>query len=129
MYRQLMDYKGANLNKANPEGSIQQWYLNTETISFCEAYLEEENEVEPTATSSKMISVVNDDVHPWGNLSRKWNLRAKDVQDAHWCVLMHCDEIDNYRNYSLTNVCNGDHDMHKRNFPEILNQVVSFYLS
>ena len=72
-YRKLMDYKMANMNKNHSEGSIGSWYVLNETKSFCESYLEEENDVESSSSSAPVfsLSVVSTDVQPYGNLSNR----------------------------------------------------------
>ena len=126
-----MDYKHANLNKYKSEGSIAQWYIIQETMSFCESYLQEENDGEDASTSSSApkysISVYSDDVVVFGNLHRKWNLSRDDLAEAHWAVLLNADEIDIYRQYHLANVATDLED-HKRRFSDYLLEWVSQHL-
>ena len=121
-----MDYKNANLNKQKSEGSIAQWYLIHETMAFCESYLEEENdgeEVSTSSTSTFSLSVVSNDVQGFGKLKTKWNLTRTDVDEAHWAVLLNCDEIVAYKDYHQTSVARDLVD-HKIRFPNYLREWV-----
>ena len=125
-----MDYKNANKNKRHPEGSIKQWYLLTETMAFCESYLDEDNDVEASSSSGPtfVLSVVSNDVHAFGNLTSTWNLTIQDVNDAHWCVLINCDETEAYRAHHLTHFSRNNQEHHKRRFPNVLLECVSIYV-
>ena len=129
-YRQLMDYKMANMNKNHSEGSIASWYVLNETMSFCESYLAEENDVEASTSSAPVfsLSVVSTDVQAYGNLSNRWNLSDTDVEDAHWCVLINCDEIEPYRKHHKENVA-IDRGDHKSRFPNFLREWVRPYMN
>ena len=99
-------------------------------MTFCESYLEEENDGEEASTLSPpsfSLSVVSDDVQGFGKLKPKWNLSTTDVDEAHWAVLLNADEMDIYRQYHLANV-DTDLEDHKRLFSGYLLEWVSQHL-
>ncbi|KAL6129120.1 hypothetical protein ACLB2K_072473 [Fragaria x ananassa] len=64
------------------------------------AYLNDEDRVGESsgAGSSQQfnISVVSNDVQPYGRLSNSERLSNAEIKEAHWSVLQHCDEEKRY---------------------------------
>ncbi|XP_004295619.1 PREDICTED: uncharacterized protein LOC101300328 [Fragaria vesca subsp. vesca] len=63
------------------------------------------------------LSVVSNDVQPYGRLSNSERLSDAEIKEAHWCVLQHCEEAKRYfKSYLLRQ--NGNEAIHKRDFPD-----------
>ncbi|KAL6228517.1 hypothetical protein ACLB2K_002466 [Fragaria x ananassa] len=98
--RQLGDFKKKNKNKRFPEGSITAAYIQAECVTYCSAYLNDEDTIwESSGAGSSQqfnLSVVSNDVQPYGRLSNSERLSDAEIKEAHWCVLQHCEETERY---------------------------------
>ncbi|XP_004308243.1 PREDICTED: uncharacterized protein LOC101296908 [Fragaria vesca subsp. vesca] len=108
-------------NKRFPEGSITAAYNQVECITYCSAYLNDEDTVgESSGASSSWqfnLSVVFNDVEPYGRLSNSERLSNDEIKEAHWCVLQHCEEAEQYFKSHLDRQY-GNEVIHKRDFPD-----------
>ncbi|XP_004298273.1 PREDICTED: uncharacterized protein LOC101301486 [Fragaria vesca subsp. vesca] len=97
---QLRDFKKKNKNKRFPEGSITAAYIQAECVTYCSAYLNDEDTVgessEAGSSQQFNLSVVSNDVQPYGRLSNSKRLSNAEIKEAHWCVLQHCEEAELY---------------------------------
>uniref|UniRef100_UPI0005C968B6 uncharacterized protein LOC101295581 n=1 Tax=Fragaria vesca subsp. vesca TaxID=101020 RepID=UPI0005C968B6 len=96
--RQLGDYKKTNRNKRFPEGSITAAYISSECVTFYNTYLNDEHTGGESSRGGNQfhLSVVSDEVQPYGRLGREYRLSREELKEAHWCVLQHCDELEDY---------------------------------
>ena len=117
--RQLGDYKKTNRNKRFPEGSITAAYISSECVTFYNTYLNDEHTGGESSRGGNQfhLSVVSDEVQPYGRLGREYRLSREELKEAHWCVLQHCDELEDYLDKHLSRQ-NGNEAIHKRDFPD-----------
>nr|XP_011468007.1 PREDICTED: uncharacterized protein LOC101310926 [Fragaria vesca subsp. vesca] len=117
--RQLGDYKKTNRNKRFPEGSITAAYISSECVTFYKTYLNDEHTGGESSGGGNQfhLSVVSDEVQPYGRLGREYRLSREELKEAHWCVLQHCDELEDYLEKHLSRQ-NGNEAIHERDFPD-----------
>ena len=130
--RQLGDFKKKNKNKRFPEGSITAAYIQAESVTYCSAYLnDEDTEGESSGAGSSQqfkLSVVSNDVEPYGRLSNSERLSNDEIKEAHWSVLQHCEEAERYFKRHLE-MQYGNEVIHKRDFPDYFPIWVRTFLS
>ncbi|XP_004293050.1 PREDICTED: uncharacterized protein LOC101297410 [Fragaria vesca subsp. vesca] len=116
---QLGDYKKTNRNKRFPEGSITAAYISSECVTFYNTYLNDEHTGGESSGGGNQfhLSVVSNEVQPYGRLGREYRLSREELKEAHWCVLQHCDELEDYLEKHLSRQ-NGNEAIHKRDFPD-----------
>ncbi|XP_004306180.1 PREDICTED: uncharacterized protein LOC101310926 [Fragaria vesca subsp. vesca] len=116
---QLGDYKKTNRNKRFPEGSITAAYISSECVTFYKTYLNDEHTGGESSGGGNQfhLSVVSDEVQPYGRLGREYRLSREELKEAHWCVLQHCDELEDYLEKHLSRQ-NGNEAIHERDFPD-----------
>nr|XP_011466801.1 PREDICTED: uncharacterized protein LOC105352168 [Fragaria vesca subsp. vesca] len=118
--RQLGDYKKTNRNKHFPEGSITAAaYISSECVTFYNIYLNDEHTGGESSGGGNQfhLSVVSDEVQPYGRLGREYRLSREELKEVHWCVLQHCDELEDYLEKQLSKQ-NGNEAIHKKDFPD-----------
>ncbi|XP_004289441.1 PREDICTED: uncharacterized protein LOC101302211 [Fragaria vesca subsp. vesca] len=85
------------------------------------AYLNDEDTVgESSGVGSSRqfnLSVVSNDVEPYGRLSNSERISNDEIKEAHWCVLQHCEEAERYFKSHLERQY-GNEVIHKRDFPD-----------
>lgn len=88
-------------NKARPEGSIAEAYINNECLTFCSMYLsgvetkfnrEERNYDGGQEQQPGRLSVFSQNVRPLGSTVYT-TLTLTDLAKAHWYILNNCNEI------------------------------------
>ena len=130
--RQLGDFKKKNKNKRFPEGSITAAYIQAECVTYYNAYLNDEDRVgessEAGSSQQFNLSVVSNDVQPYGRLSNSERLSNAEFKKDHWFVLQHCDEAECYYLDHLERQ-DGNEVIHKRDFPDYFPIWVHFYRS
>lgn len=103
--RQLGSYKQKVANKRFPEGSITEKYLTEEAITYCRLYIgveEDDEEADVTHDAAHHdLSVVSDLVRPQNEYCRR-RLSGDEIAEAHWQVLIDCDEVTPYMNVHET---------------------------
>ena len=81
------DFKKSNRNKRFSEGSITAAYIQVECATYCSTYLNDEDTVGESsgAGSSQQfkLSVVLNDVEPYGMLSNSERLSNDEIKEAH----------------------------------------------
>ena len=91
-------------NKARPEGSIAEAYIDSECLTFCSMYLEgvetkfnreERNYDGNQGQQSERLSVFGQNFRPLGSINRR-ELNLKELTKARLYVLNNCNEIDQY---------------------------------
>ena len=132
IYRQLGQYKGFCSNRRYAESSIAEAYIAHECVTYCHMYLQPENDNSETMHDASQfnLSVVATCVNASGGVfPRSFKLTNKEVVEAQWCVLLHCTEVDYFRNRHLQFVCSGDHALNKRDFPDYFLPWECFFLT
>ncbi|KAL6185939.1 hypothetical protein ACLB2K_042061 [Fragaria x ananassa] len=119
--RQLGDFKKSNRNKHFPEGSITAAYIQVECITYCNTYLNNEDIVgESSRVGSSQqfnLSVVSNDVQPYGRLNNSERLSNVEIKEAPWSILQHCNEAERYFKSHLEKQDDNE-AIHKRDFPD-----------
>ena len=93
--RQLGDFKKKNKNKRFPKWSITSGYIQAECVTYYSAYLNDEDIVvvgESSGAGSSQqfnLSVVSNDVQPYGRLSNYERLRNAEIKETNRYVLQH----------------------------------------
>ncbi|CAL9005878.1 unnamed protein product [Prunus brigantina] len=96
----LGELKKSVRNRARPEGSIIEAWVQYESLTFCGMYLKD---VETTfnrpqrnndgGMRNEKLSVFAQSARPFGDLGRGESFSRNDMEVAHWFVLNNCDEI------------------------------------
>ena len=104
VYRYLHTLKQYVRNKARPEGSIAEAYIDNECLTFCSMYLrgietrfnrEDRNADEGQEHEQGLISVFAHNVRPLGSPTFQ-DMDPRDQAKARWYVLHNCEEIESY---------------------------------
>ena len=91
-------------NKARPEGSIAEAYIDSECLTFCSMYLqgvetrfnrEERNCDRSQGQHEGKLSIFGHHVRPLGATNRT-HLDLSELTKARWYVLNNCSEIEHY---------------------------------
>ncbi|VVA39517.1 PREDICTED: transposon CACTA En/Spm, partial [Prunus dulcis] len=96
----LGELKKSVCNKAKPEGSIIEAWVQYELLTFCEMYLKD---VETAFTSpqhnngggmrNEKLFIFAQSARPFGDPGQEESFSRNDMEVAHWFVLNNCDEI------------------------------------
>ncbi|VVA40034.1 PREDICTED: transposon, partial [Prunus dulcis] len=98
--RLLGELKKSVRNRAKPEGSIIEAWVQYESLTFCGMYLKDVETVfnRPQRNNDggmrkEKLSVFAQSARPFGDLGRGESFSRNDMEVAHWFVLNNCDEI------------------------------------
>ncbi|VVA37934.1 PREDICTED: transposase, partial [Prunus dulcis] len=98
--RLLGELKKSVRNRAKPEGSIIEAWVQYESLTFCGMYLKDVETVfnRPQRNNdggmrNEKLSVFAQSARPFGDPGRGESFSRNDMEVAHWFVLNNCDEI------------------------------------
>ncbi|VVA38096.1 PREDICTED: LOC107484759 isoform, partial [Prunus dulcis] len=98
--RLLGELKKSVRNRAKPEGSIIEAWVQYESLTFCGMYLKDVEAVfnRPQRNNdggmrNEKLSVFAQSARPFGDPGRGESFSRNDMEVAHWFVLNNCDEI------------------------------------
>jgi hypothetical protein len=98
--RLLGELKKSVRNKAKPEGSIIEAWVQFESLTFCGMYLQDVETAfnrpqrnNDGGVRKEKLSVFAQSARPFGDPGRGESFSRKDMEVAHWFVLNNCDEI------------------------------------
>ncbi|KAI5339172.1 hypothetical protein L3X38_018444 [Prunus dulcis] len=98
--RLLGELKKSVRNRAKPEGSIIEAWVQYESLTFCGMYLKDvEKEFNRPQRNNdggmrkEKLSVFAQSARPFGDPGRRESFSRNDMEVAHWFVLNNCDEI------------------------------------
>ncbi|VVA38288.1 PREDICTED: transposon CACTA, partial [Prunus dulcis] len=98
--RLLGELKKSVRNRAKPEGSIIEAWVQYESLTFCGMYLKDVEAVfnRPQRNNdggmrNEKLSVFAQSARPFGDPGRGESFSRNDMKVAHWFVLNNCDEI------------------------------------
>ena len=101
--RLLGDLKKTVRNRAKPEGSIIEAWVQYESLTFCGMYLKDVDTAFNRPQHNKYgglrnetLSVFAQSARPFGDPVRGESFSRNDMEVAHWFVLNNCDEIMSY---------------------------------
>ncbi|CAL8991583.1 unnamed protein product [Prunus brigantina] len=101
--RLLGDLKKTVRNRAKPEGSIIEAWVQYESLTFCGMYLKDVDTAfnRPQRNNdgglrNETLSVFAQSARPFGDPVRGESFSRNDMEVAHWFVLNNCDEIMSY---------------------------------
>ncbi|CAL9007224.1 unnamed protein product [Prunus brigantina] len=90
-------------NRAKPEGSIIEAWVQYESLTFCGMYLKDVDTAfncpqrnNDGGLRNETLSVFAQSARPFGNPVRGESFSRNDMEVAHWFVLNNCDEIMSY---------------------------------
>ncbi|BBG96744.1 hypothetical protein Prudu_005635 [Prunus dulcis] len=90
-------------NRAKPEGSIIEAWVQYESLNFCGMYLKDVKTAfnrpqrnNEGGVRNEKLSVFAQSVRPFGDPARGESFSRNDMEIAHWFVLNNCDEIMTY---------------------------------
>ena len=129
-YRQLGEYGDFVQSKSAPEGCIAEAYIAHECVTYAKLYLGAWNESIPEEPMPFNLSILSRDVEVSGNMPDSYNLTDREVEIAHWWVLINCPEVEFWKDIHLH--CpdvGGDVNYHNSTFANyFLNWVRNFHL-
>ena len=131
---ELGSYKKSVKSRRYPEGCISEHYITQESTTYCNLYMgvaERRDERIDTNVSQYGISVVSELVRPDQCISRA-RLTEQDILEAHWRVLLECNEMRHYlgEHEKLYMQENQDFDEKSRRmnfYPYFLNWVCEIF--
>ncbi|CAL9006890.1 unnamed protein product [Prunus brigantina] len=98
--RLLGELKKTVRNRAKPEGSIIEAWVQYESLNFCGMYLKDVDTAfnrprrnNDGGVRNEKLSVFAQSARPFGDPARGESLSRNDMEVAHWFVLNNCDEI------------------------------------
>ena len=98
--RLLGELKKSVRNRAKPEGSIVEAWVQYESLTFCGMYLKDVETVfnrpqrnHDGGMRNEKLSVFAQSARPFGDPGRGESFSRNDMEVAHWFVLNNCDEI------------------------------------
>ncbi|KAI5334366.1 hypothetical protein L3X38_024499 [Prunus dulcis] len=98
--RLLGELKKSVRNRAKPEGSIIEAWVQYESLTFCGMYLKDVETAfnRPQRNNDggmrkEQLSVFSQSARPFGDPGRGESFSTNDMEVAHWFVLNNCDEI------------------------------------
>ncbi|KAI5342811.1 hypothetical protein L3X38_010687 [Prunus dulcis] len=98
--RLLGELKKSVRNRAKPEGSIVEAWVQYESLTFCGMYLKDVETAfnHPQRNNDRgmrkeKLSVFAQSARPFGDPGRGESFSRNDMEVAHWFVLNNCDEI------------------------------------
>ncbi|CAL9020279.1 unnamed protein product [Prunus brigantina] len=116
--RLLGELKKSVRNRAKPEGSIVEAWVQYESLTFCEMYLKDVEMVfnhpqrnHDGGMRNEKLSVFAQSARPFGDLGRRESFSRNDMEVAHWFVLNNCDEIMAYL-YEHEEMMKREHPSH-----------------
>ncbi|CAL8140706.1 unnamed protein product [Prunus armeniaca] len=116
--RLLGELKKSVRNRAKPEGSIVEAWVQYESLTFCGMYLKDVETVfnrpqrnHDEGMRNEKLSVFAHSARPFGDLGRRESFSRNDMEVAHWFVLNNCDEIMGYL-YEHEEMMKREHPSH-----------------
>ncbi|CAL2265623.1 unnamed protein product [Prunus armeniaca] len=101
--RLLGELKKTVRNRAKPEGSVIEAWVQYESLTFCGMYLQDVDTVfnrpqrnNNGSVRNEKLSVFAQRARPFGDPVRGESFFRNDMEVAHWFVLNNCDEIMTY---------------------------------
>ena len=98
--RLLGELKKSVRNRAKPEGSIVEAWVQYEALTFCGMYLKDVDTAfnrpqrnNDGGVRNEQLSVFAQSARPFGDPVRGESFSKNDMEVAHWFVLNNCDEI------------------------------------
>ncbi|CAL8990344.1 unnamed protein product [Prunus brigantina] len=116
--RLLGELKKSVRNRAKPEGSIVEAWVQYESLTFCGMYLKDVETVfnrpqrnHGEGMRNEKLSVFAQNARPFGDPGRGESFSRNDMEVAHWFVLNNCDEIMGYL-YEHEEMMKREHPSH-----------------
>ncbi|CAL2228637.1 unnamed protein product [Prunus armeniaca] len=116
--RLLGELKKSVRNRAKPEGSIVEAWVQYESLTFCGMYLKDVETVfnrplrnHDGGMRNEKLSVFAQSARPFGDPGRGESFSRNDMEVAHWFVLNNCDEIMGYL-YEHEEMMKREHPSH-----------------
>ncbi|CAL2237470.1 unnamed protein product [Prunus armeniaca] len=116
--RLLGELKKSVRNRAKPEGSIVEAWVQYELLTFCGMYLKDVETVfnrpqrnHDGGMRNEKLSVFAQSARPFGDPGRGESFSRNDMEVAHWFVLNNCDEIMGYL-YEHEEMMKREHPSH-----------------
>ncbi|CAL2247717.1 unnamed protein product [Prunus armeniaca] len=116
--RLLGELKKSVRNRAKPEGSIVEAWVQYESLTFCGMYLKDVETVfnrpqrnHDGGMRNEKLSVFAQSARPFGDPGRGESFSRNDMEVAHWFVLNNCDEIMGYL-YEHEKMMKREHPSH-----------------
>ncbi|CAL8107414.1 unnamed protein product [Prunus armeniaca] len=116
--RLLGELKKSVRNRAKPEGSIVEAWVQYESLTFCRMYLKDVETVfnrpqrnHDGGMRNEKLSVFAQSARPFGDPGRRESFSRNDMEVAHWFVLNNCDEIMGYL-YEHEEMMKREHPSH-----------------
>ncbi|CAL2228558.1 unnamed protein product [Prunus armeniaca] len=116
--RLLGELKKSVRNRAKPEGSIVEAWVQYESLTFCGMYLKDVETVfhrpqrnHDGGMRNENLSIFAQSARPFGDPGRGESFSRNDMEVAHWFVLNNCDEIMGYL-YEHEEMMKRDHPSH-----------------
>ncbi|CAL9013163.1 unnamed protein product [Prunus brigantina] len=116
--RLLGELKQSVRNRAKPEGSIVEAWIQYESLTFCRMYLKDVETVfnrlqrnYDGGMRNEKLSVFAQSARPFGYPGRGQSFSRNDMEVAHWFVLNNCDEIMAYL-YEHEEMMKREHPSH-----------------
>ncbi|CAL2256785.1 unnamed protein product [Prunus armeniaca] len=114
----LGELKKSVRNRAKPEGSIVEAWVQYESLTFCGMYLKDVETVfnrpqrnHDGGMRNEKLSVFAQSARPFGDPGRGESFSRNDMEVAHWFVLNNCDEIMGYL-YEHEEMMKREHPSH-----------------
>ncbi|CAL8994724.1 unnamed protein product [Prunus brigantina] len=116
--RLLGELKKSVRNRAKPEGSIVEAWIQYESLTFCGMYLKDVETVfnrpqrnHDGGMRNEKLSVFAQSARPFGDPGRGELFSRNDMEVAHWFILNNCDEIMGYL-YEHEEMMKREHPSH-----------------
>ncbi|CAL8150888.1 unnamed protein product [Prunus armeniaca] len=116
--RLLGELKKSVRNRAKPEGSIVEAWVQYESLTFCGMYLKDVETVfnrpqrnHDGGMRNEKLSAFAQSARPFGDPGRGESFSRNDMEVAHWFVLNNCDEIMGYL-YEHEEMMKREHPSH-----------------
>ncbi|CAL9005872.1 unnamed protein product [Prunus brigantina] len=116
--RLLGELKKSVRNRAKPEGSIVEAWVQYESLTFCGMYLKDVETVfnrpqrnHDGGMRNEKLSVFAQSARPFGDPGRGESFSRNDMEVAHWFILNNCDEIMGYL-YEHEEMMKREHPSH-----------------
>ncbi|CAL8991373.1 unnamed protein product [Prunus brigantina] len=116
--RILGELKKSVRNRAKPERSIVEAWVQYESLTFCGMYLKDVETVfnrpqrnHDGGMRNEKLSVFAQSARPFGDLGRGESFSRNDMEVAHWFILNNCDEIMGYL-YEHEEMMKREHPLH-----------------
>ncbi|CAL9016723.1 unnamed protein product [Prunus brigantina] len=116
--RLLRELKKSVRNRAKPEGSIVEAWVQYESLTFCGMYLKDVETVfnrpqrnHDGGMRNEKLSVFALSARPFGDPGRGESFSRNDMEVAHWFILNNCDEIMGYL-YEHEEMMKREHPSH-----------------